>query len=263
MRNANVDGTNEIIRLASTTRVKTLNYISTTFIFGWSTKDILFESDSNSEMELLDFGYSQSKWVSEKVVAHAMKNGLPVRIFRPALISPSIDGFGYNFDISIRLLAFMVKYGIGTTAKNQISFTPADTGANNSVAIANIQESFNKTFHVTRDEFSSMEEVTQILSRLSEKDFKNYSLKDFVPEVIDKCQKEDLLFPLLNFLVRSIDNISSMEFKRYDNENYVKYRKLSAYGIEDSSLTEVVTGIFKFMVNNDIITKNILAYGEH
>ena len=253
MRGSNVEGTNEVIRLAKNHRLKVLNYISTTFIFGWSTKDVLYETDCNEEMALLDFGYSQSKWVSEKLVENARKKGLPVRVFRPALISPSIDGKGYNFDISIRLLSFMLKYRIGTYAKNQVSFTPADIGANNIVAISLIPESINHTFHVTRDVFSSMQDVTTILGQLAEKEFKNYSLKEFVPEVISRCKKDDLLFPLLNFLVRSVDNISSMEFKRYDNSNYQKFRKLSPFGKEDDTLEAVVNGIYQFMTNNNII----------
>lgn len=263
MRTANVDGTTEVIRLASSSRIKILNYISTTFIFGWSTKDVLYESDRNVDMELLDFGYSQSKWVSEQVVHQAMDKGLPVRIFRPALISPSIKGDGYNFDIAVRLLAFMVKYGIGTTAKNQVSFSPADSAANNIVAISGIEDSLNKTFHVTRDEFSSMQDVTAILSQLAGKEFHHFPLKEFVPEVISRCKKEDLLFPLLNFLVRSVDNISSMEFKRYDNSNYMKYRQLSKFGKEDHSLEEVVNGIFQFLLNQNIITSESLEYGQN
>ncbi len=253
MRGTNVDGTNEIIRLAFHVRLKVLNYISTTFIFGWSTKDVLYETDCNEEMALLDFGYSQSKWVSERLVENARSNGLPVRIFRPGLISPSIDGKGYNFDISIRLLSFMVKYGIGTSAKNQVSFTPADIGANNIVAISMIPESVNLTFHVTRDEFSSMQDVTGIIGQLAHKEFKNYPLKEFVPEVISHCKKDDLLFPLLTFLVRSVENISSMEFKRYDNSNYQKFRELSPFGKEDDTLEAVVNGIYQFMKSNNII----------
>ena len=253
MRTANVDGTLEILRLARSSRVKILNYISTTFIFGWSTKDVLLESDTNEDMELLDFGYSQSKWVSEQVVQQAQKQGLPIRIFRPALISPSIDGKGYNFDIAVRLLAFMVKYGIGTNARNQVSFTPADLAANNIVAISEIPESIGETFHVTRDEFSSMQDVTEILSRLSGKKFQYFPLKEFVPEVISRCKKDDLLFPLLNFLVRSVANISTMEFKRYDNSNYRKFRDSSPFGVSDFSLDEVVNGIYRFLVNNQII----------
>src|ERR1700745_3617312 len=73
-------------------------------------------------MELLDFGYSQSKWVSEQVVMDARRHGLATRIFRPALVSPSITGGGNNFDIAVRLVAFMVNHGIGVDGLNQVSF---------------------------------------------------------------------------------------------------------------------------------------------
>lgn len=250
MRQINVVGTKEVIEFALNSRPKVLNYISTTFIFGWSVKETLHESDSNSAMEFLDFGYSQSKWVSDQVVLKAMNQGLQARIFRPALISPSVNGDGYNFDISIRLLSFMLKYGIGTNAQNQVSFTPADLAANNIVAISGLDSSMGLTFHVTRDNYSTMQHVTDILSVLAGKSFVNYDLKTFVPEVVSRCQKDDLLFPLLNFLVRSVDNISAMEFKRYDNSNYRKFRGLSPWGKEDQSLEEVVKGIFLFMKNN-------------
>lgn len=253
LRKANIEGTKEVIELAISERVKTLNHISTTFIFGWSTKDTLFECDSNKSMEFLDFGYSQSKWAADQIVLQAMEKGLQARIFRPALISPSANGTGYNFDISIRLLAFMVKHGIGTTSKNQVSFTPADIAANNIVAIANIDSSINHTFHVTRDEYSSMLEITTLLSNIIGMEFKNYKLKAFVPEVVSRCTKEDALFPLLNFLVKSADNIEAMEFKRYDNSNYQKFRKLSNHGKPDIPLKDVVMGIYKFMDSNNLI----------
>src|SRR5580700_2809702 len=79
MRDANVLGTNEVVRLAFQGRAKSFNYVSTTFIFGWAVKKVLYESDFNENMELLDFGYSQSKWVSEQVVMDARRHGLPAR----------------------------------------------------------------------------------------------------------------------------------------------------------------------------------------
>jgi hypothetical protein len=99
--------------------------------------------------------------------------------------------------------------------------------------------------------------VTNRLGILEEKSFKNYELKAFVPEVVSRCKKQDLLFPLLNFLVRSVDNISAMEFKRYDNSNYRKFRSLSAWGKEDPPLEEVVKGIFMFMKNNTKISDSL------
>ncbi|MGH1366469.1 MAG: thioester reductase domain-containing protein [Calditrichia bacterium] len=253
MRGANVGGTNELIRLAFDTRKKVLNHISTTFVFGWSVKDVLYESDTNASMDLLDFGYSQSKWVSEQVVMDAMRNGLEARIFRPALISPSVEGAGYNFDISIRLLTFMLKHGIAVTAKNQVSFTPADLVANNIVAIASSADTVNTTFHVTRSEYASMMDVTQILGKLTGREFEYFSLPNFVPEVINRCGKDDLLFPLLDFFVRSVGNISAMEFKLYDNQNYHKAVQESEWGREDPTLEDTVKGLLSFMQKEGIV----------
>ncbi len=100
MRAINVGGTRDLVRLALSRRPKILNHISTTFVFGWSSRDTLFENDNNQDMELLDFGYSQSKWVSEQIVLNAMRQGLSARVFRPALITPSVSGGGYNFDLT-------------------------------------------------------------------------------------------------------------------------------------------------------------------
>lgn len=253
MRDANVGGTNEVVRLAMSRRAKVLNHISTTFVFGWSVQETLFESDTNPAMDRLDFGYSQSKWVSEQVVRAAMQRGLEARIFRPALLTPSLHGGGFNFDISIRLLSFMVNHGITTSARNQVSFTPADLAAHNIVAISRAGTSVGATYHVTRDQHASLSDITTILGELSGRTFRSYPLSDFVPEVIARCHPGDLLFPLLEFLVRSVDNITAMEFKRYDNRNYRHSRDASVSGKADPPLRDVVLGILRFMRKHHLI----------
>jgi len=252
LRDVNVGSTNEVVRLAVSGRAKVVNHISSTFIFGWSTKATLFEADRNEAMELLDFGYSQTKWVAEQVVFDALRQGVPARVFRPALITPSVSGGGQNFDIAIRLLAFMLKHGIGTTAGNQVSFSPADQVAHNIVAIATLPETVGKTFHVTRDSYANMQDITGLLAEITGRRFEHHTLEDFVPEVIARCRKDDLLFPLLDFLVRSVENITAMEFKRYCNRNYREARDRSPRGAEDASLREVVEGIVRFMRRHGI-----------
>lgn len=258
MRNVNVIGTNEILKLAFDGTPKIFNHISTTFIFGWAVKDVLYETDSNDNINLLDFGYSQTKWVSEQIVKDAMSRGLKGRIFRPALITPSINGGGHNFDISIRLIAFMVNNGIGVDAQNQISFSPADMAASNIVAISNLPETINRTFHVTRDEYANMGDITDIITKLTGTKFEIFKLKEFVPVIIDRCTKGDLLFPLLDFLVRSVENISAMEFKLYDNSNYRNGRNASPVGRLDPTLEETVRGILLFLQKNEIINVDFL-----
>lgn len=253
MRDANVRGTNDLLRLAFAHEPKVFNYVSTTFIFGWATKDVLFESDANEDMELLDFGYSQSKWVAERVVADAGRRGLPLRIFRPALITPSPTGGGTNIDITIRLLAFMVKHGIGVTAQNQVSFVPADIVANNIVAIASSPETVNGSFHVTTDGYYNMMDILNEITRQTGRTFRYFDLPDFVPEVIKRCTRDDLLYPLLDFLIGSIDNITSMEFKRYDSSGYQSARNAAPSGRQDATLADTVGGLLRFMEKREII----------
>lgn len=254
MRDANVLGTNEVVRMAFEGRPKEFNYVSTTFVFGWAVKSILYETDSNQNMELLDFGYSQSKWVAEQVVANARDRGLSVRIFRPALVSPSVSGGGNNFDIAVRLVAFMVNHGIGVDTLNQVSFVPADIVANNIVAISTTPGTANKTYHVVRDEYSNMMDITGLITKATGRQFEIFSLPDFVPELIRRCRKEDLLFPLLDFLVGSVDNISAMEFKRYESSTYQAARDASVWGKPDPSLEDTVNGILTFMNRKGIIS---------
>jgi thioester reductase-like protein len=254
MRDANVLGTNEVVRLAFEGRPKEFNYVSTTFVFGWAVKSVLHETDLNENMQLLDFGYSQSKWVAEQVVVDARNRGLSARIFRPALVSPSVTGGGNNFDIAVRLVAFMVNHGIGVDTLNQVSFVPADIVANNIVAISTTPGTANKTYHVTRDDYSNMMDITGLITKATGRQFEIFRLPDFVPELIRRCRKEDLLFPLLDFLVGSVDNISAMEFKRYDSSCYQMARDASVWGKADPSLEDTVNGILKFMYRKGIIS---------
>jgi thioester reductase-like protein len=254
MREANVHGTNEVLRLAFEGRPKEFNYVSTTFVFGWAVKSVLYETDQNTNMELLDFGYSQSKWVAEQVVFDARSRGLATRVFRPALVSPSVTGGGNNFDIAVRLLAFMVNHGIGVDTLNQVSFVPADIVANNIVAISATPGTANQTYHVVRDEYSNMMDITALITEATGRQFEIFSLPDFVPELIRRCRKEDLLFPLLDFLVGSVDNISAMEFKRYESSTYQMARNASVFGQGDPSLEDTVNGILKFMHRKGIIS---------
>jgi thioester reductase-like protein len=255
MRDANVHGDERGSQVAFEGRPKEFNYVSTTFVFGWAVKSVLYETDFNEDMELLDFGYSQSKWVAEQVVADARSKGLSTRIFRPALVSPSITGGGNNFDIAVRLVAFMVNHGIGVDALNQVSFVPADIVANNIVAISTTTPGTkNKTYHMVRDDYANMLDITNLITKSTGRQFEVFGVDDFVPELIRRCRKEDLFFPLLDFLVGSVDNITSMEFKRYDNSAYQIARDASAWGIPDPSLEDTVNGILKFMHRKGVIS---------
>ena len=246
MRPANVFGVNEVLKLAFAGIPKQFNQISTTFMYGWAQKDVLYEDDNNDDMSLLDFGYSQSKWVSEQLVHDASRKGLAVRVFRPSLMTPSVEGGGETMDITLRFLSFIIKHGISVSARNQVSFVPADVAASNIVAIANDAASVGGVFNVTRDEYENLVDVAELITSKTGRRFEMFNIKEFVPEVIRRCTTEDPLYPLLDFLIDSVDKIDAMADKRYDNRAYRSARSANANAIVDPTLSDVVDGILRF-----------------
>jgi len=122
------------------------------------------------------------------------------------------------------------------------------------VAISTTAGTANKNYHVVRDDYANMLDITGLITKSTGRQFDVFALPEFVPELIRRCRKEDLLFPLLDFLVGSVDNISAMEFKRYDNSDYQTARDASAWGKPDPSLEDTVNGILKFMHRKGIIS---------
>lgn len=261
MRAVNVLGTQEMLRFAMSKRPKIFHHISTTFIFGWSVKPVLYETDNNEDMNALDFGYSQSKWVSEQLVLRAFEKGLKGCLFRPSLIAPSTNGGGYHFDIAMRLFAFMINKGVSATAGNQMSLTPADIVANNIVAISNMPDSLGKTFHIAADDYYNLMDITEIIGDLRGQKFRYASLRGFMKVLKTKCQPDDLVYPLLDFFIRSTDRIAAMEFKRYNCDNYQNARAASPFGRADISLRKTVHSIIQFLEKEGVI-EEVGEYAE-
>lgn len=87
LRPANVEGTRELVRLATTGRVKLFDFVSTL-----ATGIAPAEGGGLVEVELGDRppstnGYTVSKWVAEKLLGTAAARGLPVNVFRPGNIA--------------------------------------------------------------------------------------------------------------------------------------------------------------------------------
>jgi len=243
----NVDGTRELLRLAFLGPKKAFHLISSTFIFGWSTQSILSESDFNEGMAHLDFGYAQTKWVAEELVRAAERKGLDVRIYRPALISPSSGGVGSRDDIGIRLLAFMIQYGIAVKALNQVSFLPADIVADNVAAIFDLPRTDGNTFHITTDEYYNIMDVTRAMTRLYGYEFTYHDIPDFLKKMNACCTRSDLLYPLLDFFNRSHGKIEAMQDKRYCNKRYRQAREEAGNGAGAPPLDATVTFIVEYM----------------
>jgi thioester reductase-like protein len=89
MRAANVEGTREVLRLATTVRIKPVHFVSTanTVVPSNAGPDFIGREDTRlSVAEISPNGYVASKWASEQLVERAGERGVPVSIYRPGLV---------------------------------------------------------------------------------------------------------------------------------------------------------------------------------
>ena len=244
LRPANVEGTRELLRLACATRRKQFHFVSSTTIFGWSDKRNLLERDSNPEMAGLDFGYAQTKWVSEQLVLQAREQGIDAQIYRPAFLTASSAGFGHSTDIVARLLSFMIKYGVSFSTDIQLSFMPVDIAAHNIAAVMTSpvqpQES---VFHVTIDDYFNMVDMTKQISKDFGISFRYVDMAEFSREMKRLSSAADPIFPMVDFIVRSHSKVVVMEGKRYRNTAFRLALEQSGAGVPEASLQETVSFI--------------------
>ena len=90
LRTANVCSTLELIRLASKNKIKSIHYISTLSAASMhlNAENCIIEDfiHTNTAQHYPLDGYSQSKWVSEQLLAEASHQGIPLKIYRPGWI---------------------------------------------------------------------------------------------------------------------------------------------------------------------------------
>jgi thioester reductase-like protein len=258
----NVDGTRELLRFSYTGTKKEFHFISSTIIFGWTSEGDLLESENNEDMLNLDFGYAQSKWVAEQLVFAAEKQGLNVRVYRPAFISASTNGIASKDDIVIRLLAFMINHGLAVNARNQISFLPADIAANHIAAIFKQRQTADRTFHVTVDSYYNLLDITRLITEEYGYPFVYYDIPTFVAEITRRCPKDDPLYPLLDFINRSHPKLAAMQDKRYGNDRYREARQLSGNGYPQPTLQQTVSYLMSYMLREGIIAGSPRTAGK-
>ncbi|CAM4115747.1 non-ribosomal peptide synthetase [Nocardia ninae] len=93
LRAANVDGTREVLRLATTRRVKPVHFVSTinTVMSAVHVGAPVDEGTRITAAELPAQGYPTSKWAAEQLTLEAGERGVPIKIYRPGLVSGDLQ----------------------------------------------------------------------------------------------------------------------------------------------------------------------------
>ncbi|KFA77632.1 hypothetical protein S40288_08779 [Stachybotrys chartarum IBT 40288] len=151
LRNANIGGTREILRLASRAGA-TVHHVSTNGVLppsaqGWS-EDTMLELDQ-VPTRLLD-GYGQTKWVAEKLVEEAGRRGIPVKMYRPGTISGhSQTGATNKWDLMNALIVESLQLGYAPDVEGWlVEMTPVDFVSDAIVTLADHTDTDQRVYHV-------------------------------------------------------------------------------------------------------------------
>ncbi|NET66950.1 MAG: amino acid adenylation domain-containing protein [Moorea sp. SIO1G6] len=233
MRAANVGGTQEILRLASQIKLKSVHFISSPAIFkstGYFNKPSIREEDPLEDCEVVYGGYAQSKWVAEKLLKTAHSFGIPVSIYRPGTISGHSKTGASNAEQTLgRLLKSFVEQGIAPDLNIEFDLTPVDYVSQAIVDLSRQKESLGKSFHLVNPQCLQIGELVDLIRSIGypieQIDYPQWESK--MRDVILNYP-ENVLSPILPFLTKKIPGTqltyleASSFTSKLDCENTVK-----------------------------------------
>jgi thioester reductase-like protein len=162
LKPTNVEGTREIIRLASSGKVKTLHYISTLAVYG-SVGYFNHPEIPEDELEHIDnlyMGYAESKAVAEKLVQTAGENGLPVCIYRlDDVIGHSNTGVWNTDDFFSRYVKGCIQMGLAPQINIRINAVPVDYMVKMIIHLSRQKSLIGTAFNIFNPNVISQQEV--------------------------------------------------------------------------------------------------------
>jgi amino acid adenylation domain-containing protein/thioester reductase-like protein len=170
LRDVNVLGTQEILRLASQVKVKPVHYISTLDVFQsdrYAQMDLLMEQDDFAGFDGPTGGYAQSKWVGEKLVMAAHKRGIPTTIYRLGMISgDSRTGVSKTEDLVCRFIKGAIQLETAPKISLEMHLTPVDYTTKAIVWLSLQQSSWGQAFHLTNSNPLSIDRLVEHIRSL-------------------------------------------------------------------------------------------------
>jgi amino acid adenylation domain-containing protein/thioester reductase-like protein len=130
LRDANVGGTLEVLRLATINHTIPLHYISTIDVFHaqqYNGGERILESDQLPSAQGYYEGYAQTKWVAEKLVMAARDRGLPTVIYRLGMITGhSKTGGSQLGNLICRMIKGFIQMGTAPDLEMGMVLAPVD-----------------------------------------------------------------------------------------------------------------------------------------
>lgn len=230
LKDTNVGGTLEILKLATAHKTKPIHFISSLYVYepaeDNATEYFIKEEQPLAGYRKLRMGYTQSKWVAEKILELAKAEGLPVNIYRLGRISGhSKTGACQQNDFLWTLVKGCIEIGCYPDQELTFEFTPVDYLTE---AVVKIMESgeLNKNYHLFNYQKTSLKDIVQAMS-------KSYNLKavnkdQWISSITSVENSSRHLSQLLT------DDTFEGGYLNFNNDNVVKHVPYYCEGVKVS-----------------------------
>lgn len=168
MKQTNVTGTAQSIRFACSGRPKYFCYISSYSVYDNPShfgKTVL-ESDPLDSHEGYFLGYSETKWVAEKLVMEARERGLRTAVFRPGDITGTAENGLWKLDDLIsRSFVGCIQMGYVPDVEVNLHLTPVDYVADAITYISFCSESYGQAFNLINHNILPLNQITRLMQK--------------------------------------------------------------------------------------------------
>eukprot|EP00026_Physarum_polycephalum_P001160 Phypoly_transcript_01161.p1 GENE.Phypoly_transcript_01161~~Phypoly_transcript_01161.p1 ORF type:complete len:1153 (+),score=144.83 Phypoly_transcript_01161:137-3595(+) len=152
IRAQNVQSTQEVLALASTTKIKPVHYISSISVFGGMKLGTTY-TEADIPTRTPHDGYGLSKYFAESLCKQASGRGIPVIIYRPGSIAGSTRTGASNAPAFVNRLmsgiSLMGEYPVDKISGISIELVPVDYVSGTIISLSMNPEAFVKqTFHI-------------------------------------------------------------------------------------------------------------------
>ncbi|MDT9683107.1 amino acid adenylation domain-containing protein [Streptomyces sp. TRM76323] len=152
LKPVNVTGTRTVLDLAGGPRPKPVHYVSTIAVL--SSADpapdgTVHEGSPLPHPENLLLGYTESKWVAERLVAQASQRGLPAAVYRPYEITGNLSDGTWNTDTMMcALFRTIAETGTAPDVELPLNFVPVDYTADALTHILTHERPDGRAYHL-------------------------------------------------------------------------------------------------------------------
>lgn len=150
LKTTNVNGTVETLRLACADHPKYYHYVSSYSVY--DTPDNIgrrvMEDAPLENWKGFSLSYSETKWVSEKLVGICRQRGLKAVVYRPGDITGASNGIWKMDDMVSRLIVSTIQMKAVPRANYSFHMTPVDYVAKALVWISRKEEAFGHAFNL-------------------------------------------------------------------------------------------------------------------